>query len=229
MAQTRFLQPRPIRGALALDATRIGASASAIAINAGLMLVLLAPMAPRITEEIKRDELQIVPIRRVEPRPVLPPQPQPVDTRVAKPSSAPDPRPRIAPPAFEAVSPSARDVPTQAGDVEDMPPAGDDAQPDAADRSPAVGAALQALSAPPPPYPRDALRKRLQGTVVLDVHVGSDGRPVQVLVVTSSGHRALDRAAQQQVMRAWRFRPAMLDGRPVPALGRVPVAFVLED
>ena len=53
------------------------------------------------------------------------------------------------------------------------------------------------------------------------------GNPVSVEIVSGSGHRVLDRAAREQVLRHWRFVPAMRDGRPVPAIGRIPVVFTL--
>ena len=92
----------------------------------------------------------------------------------------------------------------------------------------ATGAVWQYLSAPPPPYPRDAMLGGLTGTVVLDVHVGVDGRPIGVTIATSSGHRVLDAAARRQVLARWRFVPAQQNGQAVEAIGRVPVDFVLD-
>src|SRR3546814_3115363 len=43
-----------------------------------------------------------------------------------------------------------------------------------------AGVRLQYADAPSPPYPRAALRARLQGTVMLQVLVDVDGRPLQV-------------------------------------------------
>ncbi|AKN92879.1 energy transducer TonB [Xanthomonas oryzae pv. oryzicola] len=86
---------------------------------------------------------------------------------------------------------------------------------------------LQYLSSPAPPYPAAALRAGQQGTVMLRVLVGTDGRPAEVSVQTSSGHRALDLAARSQVLRSWRFQPAMQNGQAVQAYGLVPVSFSL--
>jgi protein TonB len=90
------------------------------------------------------------------------------------------------------------------------------------------GVQLEYASAPAPAYPRDALREGAQGTVLLKVLVDIDGRPLEVQVARSSGHRSLDRAAREQVLRRWTFRPAMLDGRAVQAIGLVPVDFRLD-
>ncbi|ASK91676.1 energy transducer TonB [Xanthomonas citri] len=86
---------------------------------------------------------------------------------------------------------------------------------------------LQYLSSPAPSYPTAALRAGQQGTVLLRVLVGTDGRPAEVSLQTSSGHRMLDLAARSQVLRNWRFQPAMQNGQAVQAYGLVPVRFSL--
>jgi len=48
-----------------------------------------------------------------------------------------------------------------------------------------------------------------------------------VTIHQSSGNRELDRAAQQQVQKHWRFHPASRDGAPVQAIGIVPIDFKL--
>lgn len=90
------------------------------------------------------------------------------------------------------------------------------APPDNASAPPVAGDAgvPRLLSAPPPEYPRSALRAGLSGNVVLQIEVRANGRAGAVSVVESSGHRALDRAAASAVRR-WRFEPARRDGRPV--------------
>lgn len=228
MAQTQSHPFHTTRRRAKLDPTRIGAETGTIAINAVLLLLLLAPVAPRLVDQVPPDDMQLVPVVRVPPR-VVPP-PLPVGTRPSTPSPVtradPQALPRNDVPAVDTVAPIAGDITSDPIDVEAIQPSGATGIgiPQTAD----IGASLQTLAAPPPPYPRDALLDRLEGTVVLDVHVDADGRPIDVVVVTSSGHRALDRAAQRQVLQKWRFRPALQDGRAVPALGRVPVSFVLE-
>jgi protein TonB len=81
--------------------------------------------------------------------------------------------------------------------------------------------------APLPPYPRAELQRGVQGTVILRIAVDEQGRVLQVDIEQSSGHRRLDRAAQQQVARHWRFKPALRDGRPVAGWVRVPIEFSL--
>jgi protein TonB len=93
----------------------------------------------------------------------------------------------------------------------------------------AQGMRLEYAFAPAPAYPRDALREGITGTVLLQVLVDVDGRPLQVEIQRSSGDRRLDVAARRQVLANWRFRPAMQDGRAIRAIGLVPIAFNLQD
>ncbi len=88
---------------------------------------------------------------------------------------------------------------------------------------------LEYLSAPPPRYPRGALVRHIEGTVLLQVLVGIDGRPLEVTVSQTSGNRELDEAARNQILKRWTFRPAMKSGQAVQAIGLVPVAFSLRD
>ena len=93
--------------------------------------------------------------------------------------------------------------------------------------NPIAAVRLEYASAPPPAYPRDALRMRAEGTVMLQVLVDRDGRPLDVQVQSSSGNRALDEAARKHVLKRWTFRPAMRDGVAVQAIGIVPIDFTL--
>lgn len=66
----------------------------------------------------------------------------------------------------------------------------------------------------PPPYPMLARRMGEEGEVLLDVHVGRDGRVTEVRLRQSSGSDLLDGTAIDTV-RQWRFQPATVDGQPV--------------
>ncbi len=83
-------------------------------------------------------------------------------------------------------------------------------------------------SNPEPPYPKAAERKGLEGVVLLRVHVGTDGHPVAVNLLNSSGHSILDKAAVHAVRNAWRFNPATTNGQPVEAWVEVPIIFTLD-
>ena len=85
--------------------------------------------------------------------------------------------------------------------------------------SPAYG------SNPQPPYPMAARRLGLEGTVVLRVVVGADGRPMSVSVLQSSGHEVLDASALETVRARWRFVPARRNGIPIEDSVQVPIRF----
>jgi len=57
----------------------------------------------------------------------------------------------------------------------------------------------------PRAYPRQALLERQQGTVMLLVQVGEDGRPSSVTIHESSGFGTLDRHALEWVRDNWRW------------------------
>jgi protein TonB len=80
----------------------------------------------------------------------------------------------------------------------------------------------------PPAYPWLARLQGWEGTVVLQVRVEPDGRASRVTIVSSSGHPALDHAAQQAVSQ-WTFLPAHRGGRPVGSIVKVPVRFRLTE
>ena len=93
---------------------------------------------------------------------------------------------------------------------------------------PVTVGSLSYVRAPPPTYPRAEIRNGIGGTVLLRVLVDVDGRPLEVVVLDSSGNRNLDRAARENVLKNWLFQPAMRDGQPVQAYGKVPVVFSMQ-
>lgn len=83
------------------------------------------------------------------------------------------------------------------------------------------------ISAKPPTYPLESRRKHEQGTVVLLLTLGTDGRVADIRVAKSSGHERLDRAALGAV-RNWRWSPTIRDGVAVAVRGTVEIPFVLQ-
>jgi TonB family protein len=68
-----------------------------------------------------------------------------------------------------------------------------------------------------PKYTDDALRQKIQGSVLLELVVKSDGRPANIRVVRSLDPGGLDDRAVLAA-RQWEFQPGRLGGVPVDVL-----------
>jgi len=75
-----------------------------------------------------------------------------------------------------------------------------------------------------PEYPEDARQQGIQGSVVLEVHMGPDGGVQDVQVV--SGPEQLI-AASTTAVKQWRFKPHTVKGRPVEMQTTVTLNFRL--
>ena len=75
-----------------------------------------------------------------------------------------------------------------------------------------------------PEYPAEARAAGVEGTVQLDVTIGTDGKVIDVVVVHSIP--PLDAAAMASA-KQWEFAPVVIDGSPVAAVMTRPVRFVL--
>ncbi len=216
-----------------LDFARIGAFSAVIAIHVIAAGLLLAPMRMPDPGRIE----QPVPITIV--LPTIPPPPL-VPTDVAHKSrpTPPEPIRQTPSPAERHNIKATNNVPTVV--ASNNPDASTSVAADGTTKAvePAIepnvepktlrGAQLAYASTPAPIYPRIAQIGGIEGTVILEVTVDEHGMPVDVVIAVSSGSRDLDRAARDQVLRAWRFQPAMENGRAVRAIGRVPVNFTLD-
>jgi periplasmic protein TonB len=76
-----------------------------------------------------------------------------------------------------------------------------------------------------PTYPPNARAARIQGAVILDVTIGTDGKVKDVKVLRSV--KGLDDAAVQAA-RGWEYKPTIVDGHPVQVITTVPMVFTLE-
>ncbi|MBX9602639.1 MAG: TonB family protein [Bryobacteraceae bacterium] len=74
-----------------------------------------------------------------------------------------------------------------------------------------------------PVYTKAGREAAVQGTVVLDVVIGVDGKIGEMRVISPMGF-GLDEEAER-VTRQWRFAPAKKNGRPVPVIATVEVNF----
>lgn len=222
----RGASPTPYRSVeLRPDAVRIVGLSGTLALNAMLFMVLLVPATQDVIDRALPDrnpELTWV----TPPAPQPPPPPEHVDLvqpRTAPAPAAPQPIARPATPV-DVVAPFDADT-LPALPVIERPTAAVATL--AAENVPVSGVALQYAHAPSPAYPRAALITGAEGVVLLEVHVGVDGRPVDARIHRSSGNRELDRAALRHVQRVWTFQPAMRDGVAIEAIGLVPIAFNL--
>lgn len=205
-----------------LEPNRIAGLAATIAVNVAFLMLLLVPLR---TPSLPPLPTPGTVIQWIIPEPVKPVEPIRVPITKPHPVTRPTDTPRQAAVPHQddpVISDSA--MSTQASSEPDVAPPADNGS---ANVEPQVGMSLQYDMAPAPTYPRDALREGVQGTVLLQVLVDIDGRPLRVDVQHSSGDRRLDVAARRQVLDHWRFRPAMRDGHAVQAIGLVPVDFKL--
>lgn len=172
------------------------------------------------------------------------PAPRPLRVSLISAPPAPEPPPPAQPPPPLRPQPqrlaATRPTPAaiEAPPVEELPPV--EARPEAppppapaAPSPPAEPAVIPPdfvaahLDNPGPKYPYVSRQRREEGTVLLRVLVGTDGRPEQVLLEHGSGSPRLDEAAIEVVRERWRFVPARRGDQALAAWVRVPIIFEL--
>ena len=213
----RIAQPHAER--MHPDAARIAGISAAIVFNAALALMLLRPIelpyqnaSPEQTSPppwtVVRPKPEVVPIekphRNVQQHVATVPHllPPPVVTQNQTPMST----------QTIDVPPQIEQPPQTIGTVDPTP----------------IEASLAYRDASPPPYPRDALRNDIEGTVQLRVLVDETGHVLDVQIEHSSGNHQLDTAAREHVLHRWLFQPAQRNGVPMRAWGIVPIVFRLD-
>ncbi|HLM53395.1 MAG TPA: energy transducer TonB [Pseudoxanthomonas sp.] len=213
-------QPRP-------EPARILAIAAAIAVHVLAFLLLLLPLANTPLNIVPAEPPPVswqIPVQ-IQPPP-LPPEPVEKPQQRRSETATPQTVPRT-PVAQNPVTVDQGTLP-----AETLAPAIETGTTEGIDigsgTRPMTGAQLAYATAPAPDYPRDAAKIGAQGTVLLMVLVDTDGTPLEVTLHKSSGNRSLDRAAAEQVLKRWRFQPAMREGRAVQAYGVVPIAFTMQ-
>jgi periplasmic protein TonB len=85
--------------------------------------------------------------------------------------------------------------------------------------------APRAIYDPDPEYSEEARKAKYQGTVLLWLIVGADGKPRDIRVQHSLGMGLDERAID--AVRQWKFEPAMKDGQPVAVQVNIEVSFRL--
>lgn len=196
----------------------------AVVLHAGVIIAFhqggqIEPLSPKAAEPLAIE---------FAPPPPPPPEPRKIQPQVAKVA----PAPAKAPPQLPVVAQAP---------VDDGPPSANTVQV----ATPAPPAPVAAPPAPPAPepvteprgyagyrsnpapeYPALAQDRGLQGQVVLKVHVLASGKPDNVAVDKSSGHKILDDAAVKAVL-AWSFDPARRGQTPIDGWVKVPLNFKL--
>ena len=81
---------------------------------------------------------------------------------------------------------------------------------------------------PAPAYPAAAFAQGQSGRVVLEIDVGTDGKPTAVTVVESIPMGVFDANTVAAAWK-WQFAPAMDEGTPVAGKVRVPVHFNMDE
>lgn len=208
--QTRF-------PALNLDPKRIAGTSVAIALHVLVLMVLMLPvqMAPPASMPEETTMIIVPEIKKIEPiiRVLTPPREHPLPQVHRQPVEQATPVDTTPSPNDTYVEPTHETV------IDDF---------SAGQVSAPVFAQISADVAPAPPYPLQAQKRRQSGVVMLKIRVDAQGRPMEVLVETSSGSRILDEAAAKFVQARWHFVPAMQDGQAVEAYALVPINFVLD-
>jgi TonB family protein len=82
--------------------------------------------------------------------------------------------------------------------------------------------------AKPITYPGWARRKGLEGLLVAALEILEDGSVGRWQIVRSTGDESLDRTAAKNFI-AWKFQPALKDGKPVRTCIQVPINFELTE
>jgi TonB family protein len=81
------------------------------------------------------------------------------------------------------------------------------------------------IEAPPPVYPEEAKKQKIEGTVVVNITIGDDGNVIYAKA--KSGPEALYGAAEAVASRA-RFKPKTVNGKPAKIAGAMTYNFVLD-
>jgi len=90
---------------------------------------------------------------------------------------------------------------------------------------PPCASAPKAIYLPDPEYSQKARKKKIQGVVVLETTVGTDGLPRDIHVIQSAEYGLNEQAVK--TLRKWKFEPGTIDGKPVPVSVTVEIDFRL--
>ena len=78
-----------------------------------------------------------------------------------------------------------------------------------------------------PQYPRNAARDRIEGWVEFQITINPDGTVKSARPIKSQPRGVFESAAMQSIMK-WKFRPKVVDGKPVETTGTQRIEFKME-
>ncbi len=170
-----------------------------------------------------------IPITPDAPPPPIPPKidrkvmpktdPRPIDRPIPQTPIRPDAGPLIDPvPADPWVRPEPFPPTPTADPVPQIKPAAPVLT--AASNDPRYARDLQ------PPYPLALQRAEQEGQVTVRVHIGPDGRVIEIVEVRADAE-GFFAATRDWALRKWRFKPATRDGEPVASWRTMTVTFKL--
>jgi len=205
---------------LQVDAKRIAATSGAIAVHVAVLMMLMMPA--RVSPPAEKEE---VTVPNWEPRvvPPLTPLPKPDKPRPQPVAQPPQQIVPVSDPPVVNVDQAPSVVDYVAPVLPDLPPTTFDTGP-----APSFFQQLATDAAPPPPYPKMAVTRGIEGTVTLRIHVDASGSPIEVSIENSSGSALLDQAALKFVKARWHFVPAQSNGQATEGWALVPIQFVLD-
>ncbi|WP_291439833.1 energy transducer TonB [Desulfovibrio sp.] len=169
------------------------------------------PLEKAAPETVKPpvDEVRISAKKRPQKRPEKPVERAPRQT--------PEPQPRHV--AGTPQAPLAAGGPASGSEAQDSQPTRPYAE-DAVDQRPSISRRAM------PVYPDSARRKKLQGRVLVQLVVDTDGKPQRCVVITSTPEGVFDDAALAAAKKT-RFVPGKVNGRPVNTVVNIPYNFAL--
>jgi len=75
-----------------------------------------------------------------------------------------------------------------------------------------------------PQYPRQAARDGIEGTVVFEVTINPDGTVKKARPIKAQPRGVFEGAAMSAILK-WKFKPKIVDGKPVETTGTQPIEF----
>ncbi len=82
---------------------------------------------------------------------------------------------------------------------------------------------------PKPAYPSRSRDLGEEGTVIITILIGTDGKVKEAKISKSSGFSLLDGSALATVKEKWQFKPGTRNGKPIESRVRVPIKFSISD